>query len=95
MARLRLNQRAIRAVAAQPVVQARVRQVADGVADAAERKAPRATGAGAGSICAERQPDGTYRVSWDTDHFYLSFHEFGTATLPARPFLRPAADEYR
>jgi hypothetical protein len=29
----------------------------------------------------------TARVSWDREHYYMSFHQLGTKSLPARPFL--------
>lgn len=76
-----------------------VATVARKVRDEARRNAPKDTGTGAKSIKVERHWDSrtrrvTYRVSWDRSHFYMGFHEFGTLTLPARPFLRPAADAY-
>lgn len=33
------------------------------------------------------------RVRYENDPFYWRFHEFGTAKMPARPFLRPAFEE--
>lgn len=65
------------------------------VAEEAMRRAPRGqTGAGAASIRADVVtvagiPEA--RVSWDRDHFYMSFIEFGTRHQDAAPFLRPAA----
>jgi HK97 gp10 family phage protein len=75
-----------------------VRRVAAEVRDEARRLAPKDTGAGAKSIRVVRDFDRqsravTYRVSWDKTHFYMGFHEFGTSTQPARPFLRPAAEK--
>ena len=55
--------------------------------------APHATGAGAASIHPEPVLDGaqwTVRVSWTRQRYYMRFHETGTVTLPARPFLVPA-----
>lgn len=70
------------------------RQAAEDVAQRAAKRAPKRTGAGAASIHAERHntPAGVeYRVSWDTDHYYMLFQEVGTEDQKARPFLRPAA----
>lgn len=76
---------------------ARRRDVAEAMLDAAQpgvrraqSHAPHLTGAGAGSIRPEPVLDGptmTIRVSWDREHYYMGFHERGTSTLPARPFL--------
>jgi HK97 gp10 family phage protein len=55
-------------------------------------------GGGARSIRAElfRMPYGPeVRVSWDRDHFYMAFQEFGTEHHRAQPFLRPAAMRFR
>lgn len=73
------------------------REVAWGLAMDARRLALRDTGAGAESIqpWPGRDALGPYDdVSWDSDHFYLSFHEFGTAIHHARPALGPALDRY-
>lgn len=85
------------ALSQNPAVTRQVRRVAAQLRDEARRRAPRDTGAGAKSIRVKRYWDRTtrrvsYRVSWDKDHFYMLFHEVGTENLPARPFLRPAAD---
>jgi HK97 gp10 family phage protein len=72
-------------------------QAAEGVALDARRGAPRNTGRGAESIqpWPGRDARGPYAdVSWDQDHFYMSFHENGTHKQPARPFLGPALDRY-
>jgi HK97 gp10 family phage protein len=68
-----------------------------GVALDARDGAPRRTGDGAASIQPwpgrdQRGPSAD--VGWDQDHFYMRFHEDGTHTLAARPFLRPALDRY-
>jgi len=66
------------------------------VAERARAAAPRRTGAGADSIQAlPRTQGGTHseaqvRVSWARIYYYMYFHERGTVTLPARPFLVPA-----
>lgn len=68
------------------------------VANDAAALAPKRTGAGARSIRAEYAAavDGgrEVRVSWDRDHFYMSFAEFGTEHQRATPFLRPAAAKH-
>jgi HK97 gp10 family phage protein len=75
-----------------------VERVADTIADDARRRAPKDTGEGARSIHAERsEKDGheTWHVSWDEEHDYMTYQEFGTVNMRARPFLRPAADSIR
>jgi HK97 gp10 family phage protein len=59
----------------------------------ARATAPKRTGAGAASIGNEavlEADEWTARVGWDQAHFYLLFHEVGTGSMPARPFLVPA-----
>lgn len=69
------------------------------VAGEAAALAPKGTGAGAKSIRAEMAKDENgdpeARVSWDRDHFYMSFAEFGTVHQRATPFLRPVAFRYQ
>lgn len=72
-------------------------QVGWGVAYEARGLALRDSGDGAASI----QPwlssglDGpVVDVSWDRDHFYMGFHEFGTSVHPQRPAIGPALDRY-
>lgn len=68
-----------------------------GVAMDARRHAVRNTGAGAESIqpWPGRDGRGPYAdVSWDQDHFYMSFWEFGTSRHHARPAVGPALDRY-
>lgn len=79
-----------------PRVLAGVGGIAHAVALDMRRRAPKKTGAGAESIHsvpAEEASDG-FRVSWDKDHFYMSFQEYGTERMAARPFARPTADEF-
>lgn len=93
--RVVLDQAAIDALASDPEVLAGVGEVADRVAERMAARAPKDTGGGAESIHAEPDPDEPgFRVGWDQDHFYLGFHELGTEHQPARPFARPAADEF-
>jgi HK97 gp10 family phage protein len=75
-----------------------MQSVGDGIASDAAAAAPRATGAGAASIHAVTVEDvngWSVRVGWDPQHWYMAYHELGTEQLPARPFLRPAADRWR
>ena len=72
----------------------RKREAAEAIADTAARLAPRDTGAMADSIHAEEQNDGTWRVSYDREHFYGVFQELGTEHHGPQPFLRPAAKRY-
>lgn len=74
---------------------ATLRLAGDEVAARARARAPRESGAGADSIAAHIREDGddvVIDVGWSPEHYYMSFHEFGTEHLPARPFLRPALD---
>lgn len=80
-----------------PAVADLVTDVAEGVAMDARAHAVRRTGRGAASIqpWPGRDARGPYTdVSWDQDHFYMSFHESGTSIHPARPALGPALDRY-
>ncbi len=94
--RVRLDQRAINDLASDGAVLAAIdEQVATPLAERMADAAPKDTGAGAASIASRPDPDTPgFRVGWDREHFYLSFHELGTAQQPARPFARPAADEF-
>jgi HK97 gp10 family phage protein len=70
-------------------------ETAQPVVSAASGGAPKRTGAGAFSIHAEAVLDGREwdaLVSWTQARFYLRFHEMGTKSLPARPFLVPALE---
>jgi HK97 gp10 family phage protein len=70
-------------------------EVATPLAKRMAEAAPKDTGAGAASIASVEDPDEPgFRVGWSPEHFYLGFHELGTAHQPARPFARPAADEF-
>jgi len=96
MARVEVDQAAIAALASDPNVLAAIdAQINPMVVATMQRRAPKDTGAGAESIHSEPDPDEPgFRIGWDPDHFYLSFHEFGTEHQPARPFARPTADEF-
>ena len=76
-----------------PQVQDATRARAEQVADRARSLAAKDTGAGAASIHAEQDRDGSWRVSWDSEHDYMRFPEFGTENMAAQPALRPAARE--
>lgn len=61
------------------------------LAEKSAMRAPKNTGAGADSIRAEAILDSDsweVRVSWDREHYYMYFHQKGTRTLPARPFMQ-------
>lgn len=84
-----------RAMTRTPQVRTETRRVAAKVRNEARRRAPKRTGAGAKSIRASSKVvDGAqeFRVSWDTDHFYLGFFENGARNVRKRPFLKPAAE---
>lgn len=93
--RVKLNQAAIDALAADPYVRERLVEGAKPVVVAAQAGAPKRTGAGAASIGAEAvfvDAGWAARISWDRAHFYMRFQEYGTKTIDARPFLRPALE---
>lgn len=75
-------------------VQQRMEDSSEAIARLAAQLAPWLTGGLAGSISAEEQPDGTWRVSWDREHAYGIYQELGTEHNRAQPFLRPAAKRF-
>jgi HK97 gp10 family phage protein len=84
------DQRAIRALPETAAVGGAVLNAANSLVPGARARAPKDTGAGAFSIHAEQflEPgEWTARVSWDREHDYMRFHELGTVSLPAQPFL--------
>lgn len=94
MTRVVLDQAAIAALAHDPAVLRAVGNVAEDVAARMRATAPRRTGRGADSIHAEPVPnpaDG-FRVSWDRQHFYMSFANDGTAHQRAQRFAEQAAE---
>ncbi len=98
MTDVRLNQGAIEAWARSADAQRVLDGLGEAIAADAKDAAPRDSGAGAESIHHELgvDSDGAYvRVSWDRNHFYMFFSEVGTSKMPARPFLRPAAQKRR
>ena len=89
------DERAIAAIAGSLDVRDLLVESARPIVGRAQALAPRRTGGGAESIRSEPVldgPDWTVRISWDREHFYMYFHEFGTKRLPDRPFLEPALD---
>jgi HK97 gp10 family phage protein len=81
-----------------PAAQAYLQRLGDAIAADAREGAPKRTGRGAESIHGEVSLDAQgarVRVSWDREHFYMSFAETGTSHEAARPFLRPAAEKHR
>ena len=96
-ARVVMNRRELAALPGKAGVLSGLVGAGESIAATAARLAPRETGEGAASIRAEvaSGEDGPeVRVSWDERHFYLGFHEFGTARVAPRPFLRPAAQMF-
>lgn len=77
-------------------------QICDDIARDASIAAPKETGRGAKSIHGEvlASADGWEgRVSWTRDRYYMYMQEKGWTArgrkVPARPFLRPAAERRR
>lgn len=95
----RLRPEVLAAVTQAPSVKKQVRAVADEVRKLARQKAPKETGALKRSLKVENYYDSStrmveYRVGWDKRiAFYGPLVELGTEDTPARPHLRPAADE--
>jgi HK97 gp10 family phage protein len=87
---LRWNPGWERQVLHNPLVDRAVAETAERVVQRARDGAPKRTGAGAASIHKERDGD-DYKVSWDTEHDYMRFLEFGTEYITPHPFLRSAA----
>lgn len=86
---------AVRDLADEPEIRDLVLEAATPVVSGAQGRAPKRTGAGAATIHAEAVLDGpewTAHVSWSRERYYLGFHELGTRSLPARPFLVPALE---
>ena len=93
--RVVVDRAALDSLATDPGVLAGVEQVAEAAAGKMRGRAPKDTGEGAASIHVEPDPDDPgFRIGWDPDHFYMLFPEFGTEQQPARPFMRPTADEF-
>jgi HK97 gp10 family phage protein len=95
--RLELDRSAIRDLGDQPGVQELAVDAGEQMADYMRLLAPKNTGEGARSIQAFPGHDsgGAFAdVSWDQDHYYMIFAEFGTQSRPEEPFARPAMDRY-
>lgn len=95
--RLRLDSAEIGLLDEDPDVQRLLLEIGWGIAGDAAARARKRTGEGAASIqpWPGRSPAGPHvDVSWDQDHFYMSFHEFGTVEISRRPALGPALDRY-
>lgn len=94
MAQVRVNRRELRALERKRAIVLGLVGVGEVVAETARRLAPRDRRGGAESIHPEVVDTASgpeVHVSWEVRHFYMSFHEFGTSEISARPFLRPAA----
>lgn len=93
--RVTVDQAALASLDTDPAILAAVREIAEDAAKTMRNRAPKDTGEAAATIHVEPDTDDPgFRIGWHPDAFYLSFHEFGTEHLPARPFMRPTADEY-
>ena len=96
---LKMNRQAIDEILDDPAYTTALLEGGWQVARDAADLAPKDTGAGAKSIRAELVTKGVdepeVRVSWDRDHYYMAFPEFGTEDRPATPFLRAAAARYQ
>lgn len=88
--RVVVDERAVRDLVASAGMRAAILDAGKTLVPGAQSRAPKLTGAGAASIHAEAVLDDhewTARMSWDRDHYYMSFHQRGTSSLPAQPFL--------
>lgn len=95
---IRFNQSAIDELGFNDEAVDMLEDVGDQVADIARGLAWKDTGEGAESIHGEVGEDSGSAfvdVSWDREHFYMTFQEVGTEDRPASPFLRPALDQAR
>ena len=97
--RVRLDRAAIAALGNDLAAAEETVRAAEGVAALARADAPKRSGDGARSIrpWPGRDQRGPYAdVSWDDDHYYMSFHEDGTSRgHKAQHFLRSALDRYK
>jgi HK97 gp10 family phage protein len=92
--RVVIDQQAIDAYIRDPDLIEALLAAGRGLARAVQAGSARPFGPGAQSIDAVVE-GGEIRVSWDFDHDYLRFPEFGTRFQRAQPSLRPALDRYR
>lgn len=95
--RVEWNEREIDRMLGDRVLRDRAELVAGAVADLARGMAPRATGAGAGSIRPTDVMFGesgwTVTVGADQLHAYMRFPDRGTRYIPAQRFLERAAEQ--
>lgn len=92
------HERAELALVCGPEMRHALERVCDDIARDAALAAPKRTGLGAASIHTEMHlgPAGWEgRISWTRDRYYMYMHEKGWLDVPARPFLRPAAERRR
>jgi HK97 gp10 family phage protein len=92
--RLVLDLGALRSLLRTPEATRQAMDAGNEFADTARKYAAKHTGAGARSIHPIEQDPGTVGVSWDLDHRYMRFQEWGTEIMPAHPALTPALAEY-
>jgi HK97 gp10 family phage protein len=83
------------AASLQPRVTAALREAADEVADEARGRVVVASGDLRDSIHVDQDGDDVYVVVGNDDVYYGHLVEFGTAKVPARPFLVPSLEAKR
>jgi HK97 gp10 family phage protein len=96
LTRVVINNREIERLAGSPAIRNELLNAVQPIVAEARLRAPYRTGTGATSIHAEAVLDtGVWEahISWDRDHYYMSFQEGGTIYLPPRPFLVPSLEE--
>lgn len=92
-----LDEAAIASLVHTPEAQMEAEAAGAEFADVARGLAPKRTGAGAASISGEIVDTPTAfesHVSWDAEHYYMYFQQFGTQFMGAHPFLSLALDRY-
>jgi HK97 gp10 family phage protein len=88
--RVRFDEAALADLAQHPAVRAAVLDAANKRVPGIRGRAPKDTGEGAASIHAVSVLDHgeeTARISWARENYYMGFHQLGTRSLPAHPFM--------
>jgi hypothetical protein len=93
--RVKVHRGNIKQLVHHPKVQDGAERTANAVASVARDLAPKDQGGGAASIHGERQADGTWRVTWDKQHYYMQFPALGTVYQSPQPFLQGAASRFQ
>ncbi len=90
VSRIKINTAELQRLLQDPAIRRALMEQGQKLAHKSRVRAPKLSGAGAASIRPEYVLDGPtpeVRVSWDREHFYMYFHQRGTRTLPAHPFM--------